>query len=386
MNVFKQFFSLKTAPAILLCISTILALIIANSPFRTLYDVFKHVPVVFQVGTFIIDKPLLLWINDGLMVIFFLLIGLEIKREIFEGHLSTRHAAILPVIAALGGVLMPAILYSYINWGNATTLQGWAIPAATDIAFSLGVLTAFGDRVPRSLKICLATIAVLDDLVAIVIIALFYTADISMLSLMLAFIGLGIAILMNAFNVTKLGPYVIVGLFMWACLLKSGVHATLAGVALGLTIPLKSYNEEGQIPLHVMEHTLQPFVSFVIIPLFAFANAGISFQGLSLDTLKHPITLGVIIGLFVGKQLGVMLFSFIGYQLKICRLPNGITWLQFYSMAILTGIGFTMSLFIGTLAFTDIALTQSVRLGVLLGSLLSVLLGAVVLRLATRNR
>ncbi|MEM9469800.1 MAG: Na+/H+ antiporter NhaA, partial [Pseudomonadota bacterium] len=342
-------------------------------------------PVVFQAGVFIIDKPLLLWINDGLMAIFFLLIGLEIKRELMEGHLSSIDRAVLPAVAAIGGLCVPAIIYAYINWHDPVAISGWAIPAATDIAFALGILMILGDRIPTSLKVCLVAIAIIDDLAAVIIIAIFYTAEISTQSLILAGIGLAIAAFMNWRKVTNLGPYIVIGLFIWACVLKSGVHATLAGVALGLLIPLNAKNEDGKSPLKVMEHALHPWVAFAVIPIFAFSNAGISFEGITLETFLQPVTLGIILGLFVGKQVGVMVITWIACTLKLCRLPDGVTWPQFYGMALLTGIGFTMSLFIGTLAFTDMSLATPVRLGVLTGSFLSAVTGLAVLLLTTRK-
>jgi len=381
----KKFIESKTAPGVILCLSAVLALIFANSPLNHFYEGFKNLPVLLQVGSFSIDKPLLLWINDGLMAIFFLLIGLEIKRELIEGHLSDYRQALLPAIAALGGLVVPALIYSYFNWGDPIAIQGWAIPSATDIAFALGVLLMLGDRVPASLKICLVAVAIIDDLAAVIIIALFYTADISLISLSLSFIGLSIALLLNLKGVTKIGPYVLLGIFVWACVLKSGVHATLAGVALGLIIPLRVENSKGESPLKVMEHSLHSFVAFVVLPVFAFANAGLSFSGVTIEKLLNPVTIGIALGLFVGKQAGVMIATFIGYRLSLCRLPEGVTWTQFYGMALLTGIGFTMSLFIGTLAFTDIEMATPVRLGVLIGSILSALAGVAVLLIGRRN-
>ena len=383
MSKIFAFFKSKTAPGILLCLAAVFAMIIENSPFYEYYDLFKNIPVVFQAGAFVIDKPLLLWINDGLMAVFFLLIGLEIKREILQGHLSTKDQLILPTIAALGGLIVPATIYAYLNWNNEITINGWAIPAATDIAFALGILILLGDRIPASLKVCLVAIAILDDLAAIAIIALFYTADTSMIALSLAGAGILAAYLMNRSKVTSLGPYVLLGLFIWACVLKSGVHATLAGVALGLVIPLRTKDKHGDSPSNKLEHTLHPFVAFVVIPVFAFANAGVPLQGITMETFLQPVTLGITLGLFFGKQIGVVLFTFIATKLKICSLPEDVSWPQYYGMALLTGIGFTMSLFIGTLAFADIEYINSVRLGVLSGSILSAIAGVIILILTT---
>lgn len=385
MNSLTRFFKSKSAPGIVLCSAAVLAMILVNSPLHWLYDAFLKIPVVFQAGDFIIDKALLLWINDGLMAIFFLLIGLEIKREILEGHLSKRDYITLPAISALGGLVLPALIYSLINWGDSQLMKGWAIPAATDIAFALGVLIILGDRIPVALKVCLVAIAIIDDLAAIVIIALFYTAETSLISLGLAAVGLSIAISMNKKGVTGLGGYILLGFFIWGCVLKSGVHATLAGVALGLIIPLRTSSPDIASPLRELEHTLHPFVSFFVLPIFAFANAGVSFASVTGNILFHPVTLGVMFGLFFGKQLGVMLFAFVGTKLKICKIPEGVNWLQFYGMALLTGIGFTMSLFIGSLAFLDPELVTAVRIGVLAGSFLSVVAGVMVLLHATKK-
>lgn len=377
---------MKSAPGILLFLAALLAMIMENTALFGIYDAIKDTPVILQIGSFGIDKPLLLWINDGLMAIFFLLVGLEIKRELLEGHLSKPSQFILPAVAAIGGVIVPAAFYAYINWQTPDTLDGWAIPAATDIAFTLGILILLGEKVPNTLKVTLVAIAIIDDLVGIIIIALFYTYKMSFLSLGLAAIGLIIAIIMNKKGITKLGPYTIIGLFIWACVLKSGVHATLAGVALGLIIPLRAKNEDGKSPLKVMEHAIYPWASFAIIPIFAFVNAGVSLSGVSLDSFMQPITLGIMAGLFLGKQIGVMAITYLAVSLKFCKLPSGVSWTQFYGMAILMGVGFTMSLFIGTLAFSDIEHITDVRLGVMGGSLLSALLGSLVLWIGYREK
>lgn len=372
-------------PGILLCIATLLALVMENSVFYGVYDRIKDTPMVLQIGNFAIDKPILLWINDGLMAIFFLFIGLEIKREILQGHLSDRKQLTLPVVAAFGGVAVPSLIYAFINWHNPDGLQGWAIPAATDIAFSLGILMMFGNRIPSSLKICLVAIAIIDDLIAILIIALFYTAETSLFALSLAGIGLLIAFLFNKRGITKLGTYCILGLFIWACVLKSGVHATLAGVALGFIIPLNIRNKYGESPLMVMEKALYPWVSFAILPIFAFVNAGVPISNITIDTFTNPVTLGIISGLFIGKQVGIMGLTILATKLKLCRLPDSVTWLQYYGMALLMGVGFTMSLFIGNLAFSDISYSSAVRIGVLSASFLSAICGASVLFIANKK-
>jgi len=374
-----NFFQSKTAPGVLLCIATVLALLIENSALRHFYEGFQNIPVTFRFSSFIIDKPLLLWINDGLMAIFFLLVGLEIKREVLEGHLSRFDQIVLPAVAALGGLAVPALIYFSFTADDSVTRQGWAIPAATDIAFALGVLVMLGKRVPASLKICLVAIAIIDDLVAIIIIALFYTAETSLLALGFAFIGLMIVLAMNLKGVSRLAPYLVMGVFIWACVLKSGVHATLAGVALGLLIPMNCKVKPKHSPLKLLEHSLHPFVTLFVLPLFAFVNAGVSLVGVTPEIFMNPVTMGILFGLFFGKQIGVMGLSYLAVKLGWCRLPDGVSWMHYYGMALLTGIGFTMSLFIGTLAFETSGYATAVRLGVLSGSILSGLAGVAVL-------
>lgn len=382
-NALKKFFAMETAPGILLCLAAILAIIMENSSLSGIYAAFKDVPVVIEFGELKIHKHLLHFINDGLMAIFFLVVGLEIKREILDGHLSKREQITLPAVAALGGIIFPALFYVGINLSTPDELRGWAIPAATDIAFALGILLLLGNRIPASLKVCLVAIAIIDDLAAIIIIALFYTSSLHIISLLLAAVGLLVAFLCNRKGVTNLGVYSVIGIFIWVCVLKSGVHATLAGVALGLIIPMRIKNKQGKSPLIVMEHGLHPWVAFGVIPIFAFANAGVSLSGLSLESFLHPVTLGIMLGLFLGKQMGVMGITFLAVKAKICTLPERVNWKQYYGMACLTGIGFTMSLFIGTLAFDDLEHATAVRLGVLSGSILSGVLGVTVLLLAT---
>ncbi len=380
-NMLKEFFKLEAAGGILLGMTAILAMVMENSPLNIYYEAILNTPVVVQIGQLILSKPLLLWINDGLMAVFFLLVGLEIKREVMEGQLSSREQISLPAIAALGGLVVPALIYTFINISNPDTvaLKGWAIPAATDIAFALGVVMLLGKRVPENLKICLVAIAIIDDLAAILIIALFYTDNLSVTSLGIGAFAIIVLAILNRRNVTSITPYMLAGLVLWVCVLKSGVHATLAGVIIAFFIPIKIKNPEGRTPLRKLEHELHPWVAYMVLPIFAFANAGVSLAGLSWDLLMNPITLGVAAGLFVGKQLGVMLFSGIGFVLKLCKLPVGVSFRQFYGMALLTGIGFTMSLFVGTLAFDDQAHQTAVRIGVLCGTLLSAFAGVAVL-------
>lgn len=385
MKMIREFFRLEAAGGILLGLAAIVALAMKNSVFSEIYDGFLTIPLVIQIGEFIINKPLLLWINDGLMAVFFLLVGLEIKREMLEGQLSTREQISLPAIAALGGIAFPALIYSYINWGDTESIKGWAIPAATDIAFALGVLSLLGNRIPETLKICLVAVAILDDLVAIIIIAFFYTDNLSLFSLAAGAVAVVILAALNRRGVTSLSPYVITGIVLWACVLKSGVHATLAGVLLAFFIPLRAKNKLGGSPALSLEHGLHKWVAYAILPLFAFANAGVSLHGLSPELLMQPVTLGIAAGLFFGKQIGVMGMTALGVALKLCKLPEGVNWRQYYGMALITGIGFTMSLFIGTLAFETTEHQTAVRLGVLLGSALSGVLGYLLLRTAAEK-
>ncbi|MBG04918.1 MAG: Na+/H+ antiporter NhaA [Rhodospirillaceae bacterium] len=375
----------EAAGGVLLMMAAAFALLLDNSPLAWLYDRLLSTPVVVQIGALAIDKPLLLWINDGLMAVFFFLVGLEIKRELLEGELSSWRKASLPALAAIGGMMVPALFYAFLNWDDPIALRGWAIPAATDIAFALGILALLGSRVPMSLKIFLLALAIIDDLGAIVIIAAFYTADISLISLSIGLIGAAILLVMNLTGVTRTSFYLIVGIIMWVCVLKSGVHATLAGVIIALTIPLRAKDATGLSPLHKLEKSLHPYVMFGVVPIFAFANAGVSLIGLSLSDLLAPIPLGIALGLFIGKQIGVFGFAWLGVKLRLCHLPQDMNWAQVYGASMLAGIGFTMSLFIGTLAFADPEHASAVRIGVLTGSTLSAVFGYLVLRWATRS-
>lgn len=386
IDVLRRFAQSGPAGGIVLMVAAALALVFDNSPLAPVYEGLLAVPVAVQVGALEIAKPLLLWINDGLMAVFFLLVGLELKSAILEGELSSLRKSSLPVIAAIGGMAVPALFYAVINWGDPVTLNGWAIPSATDIAFALGILALLGDRVPSSLKVFLLALAIIDDLGAIIIIAIFYTADLSLVSLGLAVLGVVGLVVLNLAGVTRLAPYMLVGIFLWVCVLKSGVHATLAGVAVAIAVPLRAQDEHGEAPLRHLEHILKPWVAFGILPLFAFANAGVSLSGLTLSALLEPVPLGIAAGLFLGKQLGVMAFTWLGVRTNLCQLPEGARWPELYGVALLTGIGFTMSLFIGTLAFDDPAYSAGVRLGVLTGSTLSAVCGYVVLRLVTVER
>lgn len=377
-----SFFKKESAIGILLILSTLFAMGVANSPFSYIYEQFMELPVVVSAGTFTLAKPLLLWINDGLMAVFFFMVGLEIKREVVEGNLNKISKVSLPAFAAIGGMFVPAMIYLYFNGNDGHAVQGWAIPAATDIAFALGILSLLGPRVHPSLKIFLLALAIIDDLGAIIIIALFYTAELSFEALAISAAMLALLLAMNWRGVVNNTAYILVGIILWIAVLKSGVHATLAGVILGLMIPLKN----NKTSFHALEHSLHIPVNFVILPIFAFANAGISFSNVSINDLSHNITLGVAFGLFVGKQVGVFMFSFFAVLLGLGRLPDGVRWIEVYGVAVLSGIGFTMSLFIGSLAFEcsgDTCLVMAdERIGIIVGSLLSGIVGYTVLKMS----
>ena len=381
----RQFFNWEPSAGLLLIAAALFAIVANNSVTSSGYMAFLDTPVILQIGALELNKPLLLWINDGLMAVFFFTIGLEIKREILQGQLSSPDKVSLPLFAAIGGMVGPALIFYFINQSAPENMSGWAIPAATDIAFALGILALMGSRIPTALKILLLAIAIIDDLGAIVIIALFYTDNLSLMALSGAGISLLGLLMLNMSGVKKIAPYVLVGLIMWVFVLKSGVHATLAGVITALFIPIEGRKSDHHSPLLRLEHGLHPWVAFLIVPLFAFANAGVSLEGLALEDLMSPLTLGVAAGLFFGKQIGVFLISYVAVKLRIARMPDGITWPQIYGLSLLTGIGFTMSLFIGTLAFDSLAMMNDVRLGVLTGSTLSALTGVGILFLSTKS-
>ncbi len=376
----------EAAGGIVLLAAAIIALILDNSRFSPIYDGLLDTPVTIRVGALNLDKPLLLWVNDGLMAIFFFYVGLEIKKEMLSGALASLQQAALPIFAAIGGMLGPALVYTAINAGDAVAMQGWAIPAATDIAFAVGVVALLGSRVPPALKVFLLALAIIDDLGAIIIIAFFYTANLSIYSLGLAAIGIGILGILNARGVTRLAPYVLVGIFIWVCVLKSGVHATLAGVAVALAIPLRVSDPASRPLLERVMTDLHPWVTFGIIPLFAFANAGVTLSGFTAAKLIEPVPLGIALGLFVGKQAGIFGASWLAVKSGLCRMPAGASWMQIYAIAVIAGIGFTMSLFIGMLAFSEPAYAADVRIGVLSGSLLSAIVGYLMLRAASPIR
>lgn len=384
MSPIRRFLQLESAGGIILLLAAILAFVCENSALAPLYQGFLDLPFGISLGGAGIEKPLLLWINDGLMAVFFLVVGAEIKRELVAGELSSPAQAALPGVAALGGMAVPAIIYLAINSGAPQLAVGWAIPSATDIAFAVAVLTLLGPRVPHSLKVFLLALAILDDLGAILIIAVFYTSDLSTTALALAGAGILAMVILNRSGVYRALPYLVIGVFVWACVLKSGVHATVAGVVTAMCLPYRVDGPREQSPLRRVENALHPYVSYGIMPLFAFANAGINLAELSLESFTHTLTLGVALGLFFGKQIGVMLAVAGGSALGLFRRPTGATWPQIYGVCVLTGIGFTMSLFIGTLAFPDAHLGAEMRLGVLTGSLASALFGYGILRCLPR--
>ena len=384
LDSFRDFLKLETTSGIILVAAAVMAMIVANSPLASLYGSLIDLPVEIRIGNFEIAKPLLLWINDGLMAIFFFLVGLELKREALEGQLSDPKEVVLPALGAVGGMIVPASIYVWINQGDDIALQGWAIPSATDIAFALAILALLGNRVSLSLKVFLVSVAIFDDVGAIVIIALFYTSGLSVAALVVAAVCLLVLWLFNRRGILEKTPYVLVGIVMWVAVLKSGVHATLAGVFMALFIPLRD-PEKGPSPLHDLEHDLHTAVAFGILPVFAFANAGISLSGLSMDHLVHPVPLGIMMGLFVGKQVGVFVFCWVGVRLRVARLPSDLRWTHIYGTAVLCGVGFTMSLFIGSLAFegTGVNLLFDERLGIILGSILSGTCGYLILRMTS---
>lgn len=371
----RRFMKMDAASGLLLMTAAALALIVANSPLSWLYEQLLTTKLTVAVETFAISKPLLLWINDGLMAVFFLHVGLELKREAIVGDLNSPQKVALPALAAIGGMVAPAGIYAYLNWGNELAIQGWAIPMATDIAFALGIVVLLGQRVPAALKVFLVSLAIFDDLGAIIVIALFYTEQLSILALSVTAVCIAILFIMNRSGVVSKFAYVFIGAIMWVALLKSGVHATLAGVVLALFIPMKGVDWDGQAtrPLHELEHDLHGSVNFLILPIFAFANAGLSLGNLSVSDLTHSIPLGIVLGLFLGKQLGVMSMVYLGVKLKLGALPKGVGWSQVYGIAVLSGVGFTMSLFIGGLAFDQTGQDNfdQDRLGIIVGSVLS---------------
>lgn len=381
-EAWRDFLRLESAGGVVLVIAAIVAVVLANSPLAAYYNSFLSVNITITVAEVGVSKPLLLWINDGLMAIFFLLIGLELKREVVEGQLSSPDQIVLPALAALGGLAVPAVIYWFINRDNPAGINGWAIPTATDIAFALAVLSVLGSRVPAALKIFLTTIAIVDDLAAIIIIAAFYSGTLSTTSLVAAGLGIAILFTLNRFGVRSLAAYMITGIFIWFFVLKSGVHATLAGIVVAAFIPIECENEHS--PARHLEHTLHPWIAFAVLPIFAFANAGVSFAGIGTDTVLGTVSIGIVLGLVAGKQLGVFGMTALAIGLGVAKKPPGTTWPMLYGVAIICGVGFTMSMFIGGLAFEHGGFEQhaAVRIGVITGSLVSAVGGWLVLHLS----
>jgi NhaA family Na+:H+ antiporter len=382
-KMIQDFLKLEAASGIILMLTAVAAMVIANSPLSPWYDLLLDIPVVISVGTFEIAKPLLLWINDGLMALFFFLIGLELKREFLEGDLSKPGQVTLPAIGAVGGMLVPALCYAALNYDDPTALNGWAIPTATDIAFALGILAIIGTKVPLQLKVFLTSLAIFDDLGAIIVIAAFYTEQLSILSLTVSAVMLVLLFTFNRRGIVNTAPYIFVGIILWVAVLKSGVHATLAGVVLAFFIPMKG--KAGQpSPLKELEHNLHSLVAFIVLPIFAFANAGISFAGIGIEQVMAPVPLGIILGLVAGKQLGVFGFCFIAIKLGFAKMPDNVNWTLLYGVAALCGVGFTMSLFVGSLAFEQNSASPLFqdRLGIVIGSLISGILGYILIKRA----
>ena len=385
VQLIQRFLKLESAGGILLLFSAAVAMLLANSPLSSQYHDFLNLPVSLQIGSFSINKTLIHWINDGFMAVFFVLVGMEVKKELFEGALSSYQQAIFPAIAAVGGMIVPALVYWFIAKQDPSLANGWAIPMATDIAFALGIMALLSKQVPLPLKIFLLALAIIDDLGAIVVIALFFSHELSVQALIFSGISILTLVLLNRFRVSALCAYMVVGAILWASVLKSGVHATLAGVIIGFCIPLKG--KKGERPLHDFEHILAPWSSFVILPLFAFANAGVSFDGIDVSMISSPLLLAIACGLIIGKPVGIFGFSYISVKLGLAKLPDGINFKQIFAVAVLCGIGFTMSMFLASLAFNADA-GESVntlsRLGILLGSTVSATLGYLFLKQTTK--
>ncbi|MBV7471895.1 Na+/H+ antiporter NhaA [Aeromonas sp. sif0611] len=385
-DVFKRFLKLESASGIILILAALLAIGLANSALAEHYQSFLNTQVQVRIAALDINKPLLLWINDGFMALFFLLVGLEVKREMLEGALSSRVQATFPAIAAVGGMLAPALIYAFFNYEDEVTRAGWAIPAATDIAFALGVMALLGKRVPTSLKVFLLALAIMDDLGVIIIIALFYTQQLSLTALAVGIVATLTLLWMNRRGEDRIGLYMLVGLVLWVAVLKSGVHATLAGVIVGFMIPISGQRYAS--PLKHLEHALHPWSAYLILPLFAFANAGVSLDGIQLSDLLSPVPMGIILGLFIGKPLGIFTISWLSVKLGIAQLPSGVNFKQIFAVSILCGIGFTMSMFIASLAFEHGGLDYGSysRLGILVGSTLAAVIGFIALRTSLPNR
>ncbi len=380
----QEFMETESSSGIVMILCSILALIVANSAASELYKSFISTPITFSFGDLSATEPLKNWVKDILMVFFFLIVGLELKKELTEGFLSQKGQVLLPFAAAVAGMGIPALIYAALNYSHPETAHGWAIPSATDIAFALAMLTVFGKGIPPSVKIFLLAIAIFDDLGAIIIIAAFYNTGLAVEPLIYALIGVAALFGLNRLNVTTISPYIIVGVYLWFCLYQCGIHTTLAGVLVGVSIPVRSnVAESNYSPLNTCMHFLHPWVSFLILPIFAFTAAGVSFEGMSFESLLHPLPLGIALGLFVGKQIGIFGVTYLFIKLKIAEIPRGATFMQLYAVSILAGIGFTMSLFVGMLAFNDIHIQDMVKVGVLSGSFLAIIWGGIITKIST---
>ena len=383
---FKWFFKLESASGLMLLIAAIIALIVSNSNFSALYFDILDKHILLGTSNFGLDLSILHWINDVLMAIFFFVVTLEIKREFIQGELSNPKQALLPIIGAVGGMLVPALIYIFINFENGYTLKGWAIPSATDIAFSIGVLSLLGSRIPISLKVFLTALAIIDDLGAIIIIAFFYSSNVQYLYLLLMFVSFFSLLILNKLGIKNFIPYLIIGMVLWHFTHESGIHATISGVLLACCIPHKTKDQDYSLLLK-LEHLLSPYVAFGIMPIFAFANAGVNLEGITFNTILMPVPLGILLGLFIGKQVGVFVFSYVSIKLKLAEMPTNSNWMKFYAVGILTGIGFTMSLFVGNLAFVDhMSDMDGVKIGVLVGSTLSAVMGYFLLLISSKKK
>lgn len=385
MSLVQKFLRLETAGGFLLMGALLLAILAENSSFKPFYDLLLNTPVELRIGGLELAKPLLLWINDALMAVFFFLVGLELKREVLTGQLSSPSKIVLPTLAAIAGIAVPAIIYTAVNYGDVDAMRGWAIPTATDIAFALGILALLGSRVPSALKLFLLAVAIIDDIGAIVIIAIFYSGDLSFEMFAIAGVAIAMLAFLNWRGVRSATPYMLVGVILWVAVLKSGIHATLAGIVLAMFIPLKGAPEDEEPLLERLEHDLHATVAFIILPVFAFANAGINLSGLKLTDLAAPVPMGIALGLIVGKQLGIFSIIWLAVKTGMAKLPDGVSWMQMYGLSLLCGIGFTMSLFIASLAFeqTTPGFVANDRLGIVFGSLVSAVLGYLILRFTT---
>lgn len=382
-----RFIHLESSAGLMLIGATILAMVVKNSDFAAIYTAFLNIPGQAKIGALSIEKPLFLWVNDGWMAVFFFVVGLEIKYELLHGHLSDRSQLVLPLMGAVGGVVVPAVIYASLNWHDPAGLKGWAVPTATDIAFALGVLAAVGSRVPVALKVFLMTLAILDDLIAIVIIALFYTSGLSLTSLVAAAVVISLMVALKLLGARRPFPFMLLGVILWVCVLKSGVHATLAGVVTAFFISTKIPEGHNESPAKAMIEELHPWIAFLILPMFALVNAGVSFEGLKFSSLLEPVPLGITLGLFVGKPIGVMLCVGAVVLAGFARLPKDVNWMNLFGVSVLCGVGFTMSLFVGGLAFAEggAGYARIDRLGILFGSALSAVVGYLILRYSTRH-